>query len=219
MFAAIDLGSNSFRLHIGEYVNGSICVIKSAREPNRLAAGLNKKNVLSAEAFQKGLDALRRLREILDAYPLSDVKVVATNTLRIATNASEFLQDAEKVIGYPIEVISGEEEARLIYLGVANVLARPEERRLVIDIGGGSTELIYGKGQEIVRAESFSVGTCSGRACLFSMTALSMKRLSKRPFCQPEASSRMRSIITVPVVGRRCTVHPARFGPQQKFWR
>ena len=159
MFAAIDLGSNSFRLHIGEYVNGSICVIKSAREPNRLAAGLNKKNVLSAEAFQKGLDALRRLREILDAYPLSDVKVVATNTLRIATNASEFLQDAEKVIGYPIEVISGEEEARLIYLGVANVLARPEERRLVIDIGGGSTELIYGKGQEIVRAESFSVGT------------------------------------------------------------
>ena len=93
MFAAIDLGSNSFRLHIGEYVNGSICVIKSAREPNRLAAGLNKKNVLSAEAFQKGLDALRRLREILDAYPLSDVKVVATNTLRIATNASEFLQD------------------------------------------------------------------------------------------------------------------------------
>lgn len=102
---------------------------------------------------------MRRLREILDAYPLSDVKVVATNTLRIATNASEFLQDAEKVIGYPIEVISGEEEARLIYLGVANVLARPEERRLVIDIGGGSTELIYGKGQEIVRAESFSVGT------------------------------------------------------------
>lgn len=126
MFAAIDLGSNSFRLHIGEYVNGSICVIKSAREPNRLAAGLNKKNVLSGEAFQKGLDALRRLREILDAYPLSDVKVVATNTLRVASNASEFLQDAEKVIGYPIEVISGEEEARLIYLGVANVLARPE---------------------------------------------------------------------------------------------
>ncbi|EEO28218.1 Ppx/GppA phosphatase family protein [Oxalobacter paraformigenes] len=159
MFAAIDLGSNSFRLHIGEYVNGVICVVKSAREPNRLAAGLDKNNVLSEEAMARGLEALKKLRAILDAYPLSDVRAVATNTLRIASNAPVFLQNAEKVLGYPIEVISGEEEGRLIYLGVANVLARPEERRLVIDIGGGSTELICGKGQEIERVESFSVGT------------------------------------------------------------
>ncbi len=159
MFAAIDLGSNSFRLHIGEYVNGVICVVKSAREPNRLAAGLDKNNVLSREAMERGLDALKRLRSILAAYPLSDVKVVATNTLRIAVNAQDFLQDAEKVLGYPIEVISGEEEGRLIYLGVANVLAKPEEKRLVIDIGGGSTELICGLGQDIERVESFSVGT------------------------------------------------------------
>ncbi len=159
MFAAIDLGSNSFRLHIGEYVNGVICVVKSAREPNRLAAGLDKNNVLSEEAIARGLEALKRLRAILGAYPLSDVRVVATNTLRIASNAPVFLRDAEKVLGYPIEVISGEEEGRLIYLGVANVLARPEERRLVIDIGGGSTELICGIGQEIERVESFSVGT------------------------------------------------------------
>lgn len=159
MFAAIDLGSNSFRLHIGEYVNGIVCVVKSAREPNRLAAGLDRNNVLSREAMDRGLDALKRLRAILDAYPLSDVKVVATNTLRIASNAQVFLNDAEKVLGYPIEVISGEEEGRLIYLGVANVLGRPEEKRLVIDIGGGSTELICGKGQEIERVESFSVGT------------------------------------------------------------
>ncbi len=159
MFAAIDLGSNSFRLHIGEYVNGAICVVKSAREPNRLAAGLDKNNVLSRESMDRGLDALKRLRSILAAYPLSDVRVVATNTLRIAANAQDFLQEAEKVLGYPIEVISGEEEGRLIYLGVANVLSRPGEKRLVIDIGGGSTELICGLGQDIERAESFSVGT------------------------------------------------------------
>ena len=128
MFAAIDLGSNSFRLHIGEYVNGAICVVKSAREPNRLAAGLDKNNVLSRESMDRGLDALKRLRSILEAYPLSDVRVVATNTLRIAANAQDFLQEAEKVLGYPIEVISGEEEGRLIYLGVANVLSRPGKK-------------------------------------------------------------------------------------------
>ena len=97
MFAAIDLGSNSFRLHIGEYVNGAICVVKSAREPNRLAAGLDKNNVLSRESMDRGLDALKRLRSILAAYPLSDVRVVATNTLRIAANAQDFLQEAENL--------------------------------------------------------------------------------------------------------------------------
>lgn len=159
MFAAIDLGSNSFRLYIGEYVNGTICVVKSAREPNRLAAGLDKNNVLSKESIDRGLAALGRLRSILDTYSLSDIKVVATNTLRIAANASVFLQDAEKVLGYPIEVISGREEGRLIWLGVAHVLDRPDEKRLVIDIGGGSTELIGGRGQDIEQVESFNVGT------------------------------------------------------------
>ena len=84
-------------------------MVKSAREPNRLAAGLDRNNVLSREAMDRGLDALKRLRAILDAYPLSEVKVVATNTLRIASNAQVFLNDAEKVLGYPLEVISGEE--------------------------------------------------------------------------------------------------------------
>lgn len=219
MFAAIDLGSNSFRLHIGEYVNGSICVIKSAREPNRLAPAEQEERSFRGSVPERARRLATPCGEILDAYPLSDVKVVATNTLRVASNASEFLQDAEKVIGYPIEVISGEEEARLIYLGVANVLARPEERRLVIDIGGGSTELIYGKGQEIVRAGIRSASALSGKALPFSMTALSMKRLSRQPFCQPEASSRMPSIITVPVDGRKCTVHPVRFALRRKFWR
>ncbi|MDL2283958.1 Ppx/GppA family phosphatase [Oxalobacter sp. OttesenSCG-928-P03] len=159
MLAAIDLGSNSFRLQIGEYVDGTIRVVRTAREPNRLAAGLDKRNYLTDTAIQGGLDALASLREIVALYPVSVVRAVATNTLRVALNAADFLIRAEAVLGYPIEVISGEEEGRLIYLGVDNLLANPEERRLVIDIGGGSTEIIRGRGKTIERVESFSVGT------------------------------------------------------------
>jgi len=159
MLGAVDMGSNSFRLHIGRYENGEIHVVKSAREPNRLAAGLDKNGFLTEEAISRGAQALGRLRSVLNAYPLSAVRAVATNTLRVARNASQFLQAAEKALGYPIEVISGEEEGRLIYIGVANVLADSKEHRLVIDIGGGSTELILGKGEEIDHVESFSIGT------------------------------------------------------------
>jgi len=159
MLAAVDLGSNSFRLHIGRHNGDVIEVVTSAREPTRLAAGLEPDGSLSVVALQRGIEAMQRLGEVLQSYPLEDVRVVATNTLRIATNAAEFLSAAEKAIGYPIEVISGEEEARLIYMGIANQLAIPGERRLVIDIGGGSTELILGRGQEIERAESIGIGT------------------------------------------------------------
>jgi exopolyphosphatase / guanosine-5'-triphosphate,3'-diphosphate pyrophosphatase len=159
MFAAVDLGSNSFRLHIGRHEGDAIRVIKSARDPIRLAAGLDQQGNLTAAAMQSAIESLTRFRAILSAYPLEAVRVVATNTLRIARNAQELLPAAEQAIGYPIEIISGEEEGRLIYMGVANSLALPGERRLVVDIGGGSTELILGRGQEIARVESFSIGT------------------------------------------------------------
>jgi exopolyphosphatase/guanosine-5'-triphosphate,3'-diphosphate pyrophosphatase len=159
MLAAIDMGSNSFRLHIGRFENGAIHIVRSASEPVRLAEGLDRNGFLTEEAIKRGTDALARLFGILSTYPLRAVRAVATHTLRVARNAHEFLQAAEKALGYPIEVITGEEEGRLIYLGVANVLAEPEESRLVIDIGGGSTELILGKGSAVRRAESFSVGT------------------------------------------------------------
>lgn len=159
MFAAVDLGSNSFRLHIGRHDGDAIRVIKSARDPIRLAAGLDGKGYLTEQAMRTALASLERFRALLNAYPLNAVKVVATNTMRIAKNVSAFLPVAEQAIGYPIEIISGEEEGRLIYMGVANTLAASGERRLVLDIGGGSTELILGNGQEIERVESFSVGT------------------------------------------------------------
>jgi exopolyphosphatase/guanosine-5'-triphosphate,3'-diphosphate pyrophosphatase len=166
MFAAIDLGSNSFRLHIARYDGAAMQIIKSARDPVRLGAGLDSKGNLSAAAIEKAIAALARFNAILSSYPLSAVRVVATNTVRVARNAAQFLAAAEAALGYPIEIISGEEEGRLIYMGVASVL-NSGERRLVIDIGGGSTELIIGKGQQIERVESFTIGTVPQNLAFF----------------------------------------------------
>ncbi|RJG01947.1 Ppx/GppA phosphatase family protein [Noviherbaspirillum sedimenti] len=167
MLAAVDLGSNSFRLHIGRQDGDAIRIVKSERDPIRLGAGLDKNMFLTDAAIQAALDSLARFRTVLNAYPLDGVRVVATNTLRIAKNAAAFLPAAEQAIGHPIEIISGEEEGRLIYMGVASVLGSPEERRLVIDIGGGSTELIVGQGFGIDLVESFSIGTVSHSHAFF----------------------------------------------------
>ncbi len=167
MFAAVDLGSNSFRLHIGHHDGEMIRVVKSARDPLRLAAGLDKQGNLSQAAIQSAVSCLARFREILNAYPIDSVRVVATNTIRIAKNAGDLLPAAEAAIGCPIEVISGEEEGRLIYMGVSNSLAIPGERRLVLDIGGGSTEVILGRGHEVVNVESFGIGTVKHSATFF----------------------------------------------------
>jgi exopolyphosphatase/guanosine-5'-triphosphate,3'-diphosphate pyrophosphatase len=159
MFAAVDLGSNSFRLHIGTFDGEHIRIVSSAREPVRLGAGLDKRGNLSTQAVQTAIACLSRFSRVLKATPLTAVRVVATNTVRVARNAASFVPLFEKAIGFPIEVISGEEEGRLIYMGVASALNLPAERRLVVDIGGGSTELILGHGHEIEHVESFSIGT------------------------------------------------------------
>jgi exopolyphosphatase/guanosine-5'-triphosphate,3'-diphosphate pyrophosphatase len=159
MYAAVDLGSNSFRLHIGKHDGEAIRVVKSMREPIRLGAGIDASGNLTQAAMQQALACLQTFRAALSAYRLDAVRVVGTAALRLAHNAGAFLPQAEQVLGYPIEIISGEEEGRLIYMGVANSLATPGERRLVLDIGGGSTELVLGRGLDIERVESFSVGT------------------------------------------------------------
>lgn len=159
MYAAVDLGSNSFRMHVGQHDGDVIRIVKSMREPIRLGAGLDMDGNLTAAAMQSALACLNSFRLVLSNYRLDAVRVVATAALRVAKNAAAFLPAAEKAIGYPIEIISGEEEGRLIYMGVANALGVPGERRLVMDIGGGSTELILGNGSEIERVESFGIGT------------------------------------------------------------
>lgn len=167
MLAAVDLGSNSFRLHIARHEGDAIRVVKSAREPIRLAAGLDADGNLTPQAIQNAVDCLARFREILNAYPIDSVRVVATNTIRIAKNSAAILPRAEAAIGHPIDVISGEEEGRLIYMGVSNAIPVPDERRLVMDIGGGSTEVILGRGHEIIKVESFSIGTVKHSASFF----------------------------------------------------
>jgi exopolyphosphatase/guanosine-5'-triphosphate,3'-diphosphate pyrophosphatase len=167
MYAAVDLGSNSFRLHIGEAVAGQMHIVRTARDPIRLAAGLGPDDMLSADAMDTAVRTLREFSTILRQHRLDAVRVVATNTLRVAKNAEALLPRLEEAIGYPVEIISGEEEGRLIYMGVARAVGRPAERRLVIDIGGGSTEIIAGTGDAIGLVESFSTGTHPQSAAYF----------------------------------------------------
>lgn len=159
MFAAVDLGSNSFRLHVAQMRPDGIEVVRSARDPVRLGAGLDVHNRLTPAAIETALASLHGFARLLSEYRLQAVRVVGTNALRLARNAAEFLPLAEYAVGHPVEVISGEEEGRLIYLGVAANAASQDETRLVIDIGGGSTELVLGQGLQIRRVESFSIGT------------------------------------------------------------
>lgn len=158
--AAIDMGSNSFRLEIGSVDAGRYVRHDYLKETVRLGAGLDAEGLLGDDAAQRGLDCLARFAKRLEAVPASHVRAVATQTLREAKNRDAFLARAQQALGRPIEVISGREEARLIYAGVAR-LQPSTEPRLVIDIGGRSTEMILGQGLVPERAESFQVGSVS----------------------------------------------------------
>jgi exopolyphosphatase/guanosine-5'-triphosphate,3'-diphosphate pyrophosphatase len=158
--AAIDMGSNSFRLEIGQLIDGRYRRIDYLKETVRLGAGLDNNGLLTEEASRRGLACLQRFALRLNGFLPSQVRAVATQTLREARNRDAFLVAAQADLGLPIEVISGREEARLIYAGVAR-LQPSRVPRLVIDIGGRSTEMILGHGRTPVRAESFQVGSVS----------------------------------------------------------
>ena len=135
LYAAIDLGSNSFHMLVVREVAGSIQTLSRIKRKVRLAAGLNSDNTLSAEAMERGWQCLRLFAERLQDIPPTQIRVVATATLRLAVNAEEFLAKAQEILGTPVQVISGEEEARLIYQGVAHTTGGADQR-LVVDIGG-----------------------------------------------------------------------------------
>lgn len=157
--AAVDLGSNSFRLEIGQLDHGQIQRTEYLKETVRQGNGLDENRNLSVDAMQRGWDCLARFGERIAGFKKSQVRAVATQTLREARNREEFLSKAIKILGFPIDVISGREEARLIYQGVAHLLPQSSERRLVVDIGGRSTELILGKGYDASTMESYRVGS------------------------------------------------------------
>lgn len=146
LLAAVDLGSNSFRLEIGRRDHGQIQRVDYLKETVRLGNGLDSERHLTSEAMKRGWDCLSRFRERLAGFEGHQVRAVATQTLREAKNRSEFIEHGSRILGFPIEIIAGTEEARLIYQGVSHLLPDSAERRLVVDIGGRSTELILGLG-------------------------------------------------------------------------
>jgi exopolyphosphatase/guanosine-5'-triphosphate,3'-diphosphate pyrophosphatase len=159
--AAVDLGSNSFHLQIGRVVDGQIYPLDAVREVVRLGGGLTADKRIDRATQANALEALAKFAERLRGFPKQAVRAVGTNALRVAKNSSPFLREARAVLGFPIEVISGREEARLIYLGVAHALPVSSQRRLVVDVGGGSTEFIIGTGFDPQLTESLYMGCLS----------------------------------------------------------
>ena len=177
--AAVDLGSNSFRLQVARVVGKQIYPLDGLREMVRLAAGLTADKRLDEDSQARALECLKRFGERLRGFPPHSVRAVGTNTLRVAKNASAFLKKAEAALGFPIEVIAGREEARLIYLGVAHSLPASTHDRLVMDIGGGSTEFIIGRRLKPVKLESLYMGCVSYSLLFFpdgKITKGAMKR-------------------------------------------
>ena len=159
--AAVDLGSNSFHLQIGRVVDGQIYPLDSLREVVRLGGGLTSEKRIDRATQSAALETLARFAERLRGFPRPAVRAVGTKTLRVAKNAPQFLREARAALGFPIEVIAGREEARLIYLGVQHSLPHSREKRLIVDIGGGSTELIIGSKHKPQRLESLYMGCVS----------------------------------------------------------
>ena len=177
--AAADLGSNSFHLAVGRVVDDQIYPLDSLRETVRLGTGLTSDRNLDEKAQERALAALKGFAERLAGMPREAVRIVGTNALRVAKNSRQFLKRAEQVLGFPIEVISGREEARLIYLGVVHSLPLASHNRLVIDIGGGSTEFIIGHKVKTKEVESLYMGCVSYTAQFFGDGRIDKKSLKQ----------------------------------------
>jgi exopolyphosphatase/guanosine-5'-triphosphate,3'-diphosphate pyrophosphatase len=182
---AVDLGSNSFHLAVGRVVDDQIYPLDSLKETVRLGSGLTPEKQLDAQAQERALAALKRFSERLAGMPRETVRVVGTNALRVAKNADAFIGRAEDTLGFPIEIIPGREEARLIYLGVVHSLPLSNHNRLVIDIGGGSTEFIIGNKLKPKAMDSLYMGCVSYTARYFPEG-----RVEKKAFKQAELAAR-----------------------------
>ena len=176
LLAALDLGSNSFHLLIGRLEHGEIKPIHSQAEKVQLGAGLSGRK-LSSAAIERGLGCLKQFAQLLQSIEPSRIRVVGTHALRRARNRREFTIPAEQILGVPVDVVYGREEARLVYLGVAHALADDSRSRLVVDIGGGSTEFIIGRRFEPTRLESLQMGCVS-----YAHTYFGKGKISKRRF-------------------------------------
>ena len=183
--AAVDLGSNSFHCQVGRVVGDQVYPLDALREPVRLGAGLTPDKRIDEDAQERALACLKRFGERLREFDKHAVRAIGTNTLRVAKNAAAFLKKAEAALGFPIEVVAGREEARLIYLGVSHELPASREKRLVVDIGGGSTEIIIGTGYRPLRLESLFMGCVS-----YSLHFFENGKVTKSAMKQAELAAR-----------------------------
>ncbi|BDX05312.1 exopolyphosphatase [Planctobacterium marinum] len=176
--AALDIGSNSFHLVVARIMAGSVQILHRVKQKVRLADGLDDDGMLSKEAIERGMAALEECKESMLGFKPEKVRIVATYTLRKAINSGEFISAAKKILPYPVEVISGVEEARLIYQGVAHTNAA-SGNRLVVDIGGGSTEFIVGEGFDPLLMRSLSMGCVNFTQRFFADEELKEKAFQK----------------------------------------
>ncbi len=179
VIAAVDLGSNSFHMVVAQDQHGQLKVIDRIREMVRLGAGLDSSGKLSKESQERAIECLQRFGQRLQEMHANSVRVVGTNTFRLVKNSAEFIQQAEEALGHPIQVISGVEEARLIYQGIIHAIAGPDEKWLVIDIGGGSTEVIIGEKGKPLLMESVQMGCVAISKKFFTHGELSKKNFKK----------------------------------------
>jgi exopolyphosphatase/guanosine-5'-triphosphate,3'-diphosphate pyrophosphatase len=179
LLAAIDLGSNSFRLEIGRYEHGQIQRIEYLKETVRQGSGFDENRNLSQESMVRGWECLARFAERIAGFHKSQVRAVATQTLREAKNREAFIKRGRDILGFPIEIISGSEEARLIYQGVSQLLPTDNKRRLVIDIGGRSTELVLGQNLQAHVTGSYRVGSVAWSMKYFPDGAMTEQAFAK----------------------------------------
>ncbi|MEX1024201.1 MAG: Ppx/GppA phosphatase family protein [Planctomycetota bacterium] len=178
-FAAVDLGSNSFHLVVARVLGDWVSIVDRLRDPVRLAGDLDSKGRLSAEGLERMITSLERFRQRLKDIPTERILATGTNTFRTAREPKDLLARAQEALGAPIQILSGQEEARLIYLGVVRELPPSERRRLVIDIGGGSTECILGRGNAPVHTDSLHMGCVSWSQRFFPDGKLTRERFKK----------------------------------------
>lgn len=178
LYAALDMGSNSFHLVVARVVSGAVQIVSKVKQKVRLAEGLDEQNKLSQEAIARGVSVLESMKDALEGVEPTAIRIVATHTLRRAKNSREFLREAHKVFPYPIEIISGNEEARLIFVGIGSNSSYVGER-LIFDIGGGSTEFAIGNGIEPKITKSIQMGCVSYQQRFFADGEITKKATKK----------------------------------------
>lgn len=187
VLGAIDLGSNSFHMIIARVEEGSFSVVDKMKETVRLADGLDENMQLTRKAQKRGLECISRFSQMLATVHPQRVRAVGTSTLRRASNAWDFISQASDILGIPIDIISGHEEARLIYQGVRYAQGLSDDRHLIVDIGGGSTELIIGEGTRVMQVHSLDMGCVH-----FSRTYFKNGKITKEAFKKAELAAALK---------------------------